>query len=217
MNTLAQEQIQETLAVLHKKADEDQQKISRQREEWQKYNKKGPVKRDKSKHLWQTSYFAVDQEEGKLLYLLSSISKAKNIVEFGCSYGISSIYLAAAAKNNKGKLITTDIEPLKVEGARKNITEAGLNDYVVIFQGDAMDTLKDIEGPVDFLFLDGVKELYLPVLKLLYPKLSENAIIFADNADSPKAKEYVEYFSDYKNEFTSISALNKRAFISYRQ
>ncbi|OUY09180.1 O-methyltransferase [Acinetobacter populi] len=209
MNTLTDKKVLNTLAVLHEKADADQELRSKER---QIAKEKG----QEIKHAWATAYSAVGAEEGHLLYFLATASQAKNIVEFGCSFGISTIYLAAAAKNNGGKVITTDFEPNKVAGAQENIKEAGLEDFVTILVGDALQTLASVERLIDFLFLDGAKDLYLPLFDLLYSKLSKNAIIVADNANQEGARPFVDYILKSESEFTSILLFNKRVLISYR-
>jgi predicted O-methyltransferase YrrM len=203
MNALANKQVSDTLELLHQKASADS--IERR-----KAKESATFERS-----WDTAYMAVNPEEGYFLNFLATVAASKNIGEFGCSFGISTIYLAAAARDNGGRVTTTDIEPNKVSGARKNLEEAGLADFVTILQGDAMQTLASVEGPIDFLFLDGAKELYLPVFDLMRPKLSQGAIIFADNADRPDTQPFVEYILSLKDEFTVAHIFEKRAFIAY--
>ncbi|WP_435048800.1 O-methyltransferase [Formosa sp. S-31] len=143
--------------------------------------------------LRKTAFMSVSPEEGSLLHFLISYSKAKNIIEFGCSFGISTIYLAAAVKHNNGKVITTELEPNKIAQAERNITKASLNNYVTFLPGDASKTLANIDTPIDFLFLDGAKDLYLQVFKMLEHKLNSNAIIYADNIEKEDAKPFVDY------------------------
>jgi len=153
-------------------------------------------------------YMAIAPKEGQFLYETALAGKAKNIVEFGTSFGISTIYLAQALKENGGgKLISTEIEPTKCTKAEKNIKEAGLSNYVEIRKGDAMQTLQDISEPVDMVFLDGWKELYLPVLKLLIPKLSDKAIVIADNIYSFKKDllPYKNFVQTTCKNFTSVT------------
>jgi predicted O-methyltransferase YrrM len=111
--------------------------------------------------------------------------RAHSIVEFGTSFGISAIHLAAALKDNGGgRLIGTEFEPSKVAHARKNLAAAGLSDLVEIREGDALQTLaRDLPDTVDFVLLDGAKPLYGKVLSLLEPRLREGALIVADNAN----------------------------------
>jgi len=152
-------------------------------------------------HKWATAYLAVGKVEGEFLYFIANVSGAKNIVEFGCSYGISTIYLAAAAKNNAGHVITSDFEPNKVTGATKNIAMAGLEDFVTILPGDAMQTLSAVKGPIDLLFLDGAKDLYLPVFNMLLPKLRKGSIILADNADKQELQEFNKTLTSAKERY----------------
>lgn len=92
-------------------------------------------------------------------------------VEFGTSFGISTIYLAKAAKDNGGKVISTEYMPHKVKIARQNIEEAGLSEYADIWEGDARETLRNINEPIDFVLLDGWPDLVFPIFKLLEPNL----------------------------------------------
>lgn len=140
------------------------------------------------KDLW----LPVSRRTGELLYLLARNSGARTIVEFGTSFGISTLYLAAALRDNGGgKLITTEFEPAKVERAQQNLIDAGLADLVEIRQGDALQTLAtDVPGGIDLLLLDGAKGLYADILELLEPRLREGALVIADDADYCPA--YVE-------------------------
>jgi predicted O-methyltransferase YrrM len=148
-------------------------------------------------------YLAIDESFGRLLYMLARARNARTIVEFGTSFGISTIHLAAALRDNGGgRLITTEFEPEKARRARENLEAAGLADLVEIRVGDAMETLhKPFDGPIDVLFLDGAKPLYLPVLKLLLPRIARGAFIAADNT---KIKTpYLEFVRDPANGFLS--------------
>ena len=116
-------------------------------------------------------YIPIDREKGGLLYVLARSIAARRIVEFGTSFGISTICLAAAVKDNDGiEVIGTEIEPSKREVACANLDAAGLADVVDIRLGDAMQTLEKVDAPIDLLFLDGWKDLYLPLLQMLKPK-----------------------------------------------
>lgn len=128
---------------------------------------------------------SVSRNTGKLLYILASSSRALNIVEFGTSVGISTIHLAAALRDNGGgRLITSEFEPSKVQRARQNLTDCGLDDLVDIREGDALVTLsRDLPVTVDLLLLDGAKGLYPEILDLIVPRLSRGALVIADDAD----------------------------------
>ena len=84
----------------------------------------------------------VSRETGVLLYMLARGSGARTVVEFGTSFGISTLHLAAALRDNGGgRLVTTEFEPSKVARARRNLTAGGLADLVEIREGDALQTL----------------------------------------------------------------------------
>jgi len=133
----------------------------------------------------KTFYMPVSPETGRLLYALIRGSKARNIVEFGTSFGVSTIHLAAALRDNGGgKIIGTELEPSKVARAQKNLETAELADLVEIREGDALTTLaSNLPETVDLVLLDGHKPLYRKVLDLVSPRLRPGAYIIADNAD----------------------------------
>jgi predicted O-methyltransferase YrrM len=137
-------------------------------------------------------YLAVSAETGRLIYMLARSINARNIVEFGTSFGLSTLHLAAALKDNGGgRVIGSEFEPSKVQRARDNLRKAGLLEYVDIREGDALDTLaKDLPATIDLVLLDGAKPLYVKVLKLLEPRLRPGALLVGDNADM--CPEYVE-------------------------
>lgn len=128
---------------------------------------------------------AVSRETGVLLYMLARSCRARTIVEFGTSFGISTLHLAAALRDNGGgQLIGSEFEPSKVLRAHDNLRAGGLDDLVEIREGDALQTLRsDLPDSIDLLLLDGAKALYPQVLALLETRLRPGALIVADNAD----------------------------------
>ena len=128
---------------------------------------------------------AISRETGALLYMLARSSHARTIVEFGTSFGISTLHLAAALKDNGGgRLITSEFEPSKVERARANLKAGGLIELVEIREGDALQTLNaGLPDTIDLLLLDGAKALYPEILSLVEGRLRAGAFIVADNAD----------------------------------
>jgi predicted O-methyltransferase YrrM len=146
----------------------------------------------------------VSRETGTLLYMLALSSRARNIVEFGTSFGISTLHLAAALRDNGGgRLITTEFEPSKVARARENLRAGGVLDLVEIREGDALQTLRvDLPNTVDLLLLDGAKGLYPDILSLVESRLRPGALIVADNADfSP---EYLARVRSLANGYLSV-------------
>jgi predicted O-methyltransferase YrrM len=136
-------------------------------------------------------YLAVSPEEGRLLFVLARAINARRIVEFGASYGISSLYLGAAARDNGGRLITTEVHPDKCDALRDTFAKAELSGAITLLEGDARETLRDVPGPIDMLFLDGWKCAYLPVFQLLRPRLRPGALILADNITHAGAADYL--------------------------
>lgn len=130
-------------------------------------------------------YLPVSSETGKLLYLLARSSRAKSVVEFGTSFGISTIHLAAALRDNGGgRLVGSELEPTKAARARQHLAEADLSEGVEIREGDALESLgRDLPARVDLVLLDGAKVLYPRILSLLEPHLADGALVVADNAD----------------------------------
>jgi predicted O-methyltransferase YrrM len=127
----------------------------------------------------------VSRETGRLLYMLARAMDARSIVEFGTSFGLSTLHIAAALRDNGGgRFITTEFEPSKIARAKANLTGGGLVDLVEFREGDALETLAvDLPETVDMLLLDGAKALYPDVLTLVESRLRPGAIIVADNAD----------------------------------
>ena len=149
------------------------------------------------------NFLAVSPDYGRFLYMIARARNATRIVEFGTSMGISTIYLAAALRDNGGgHLIGSELEPTKVARARANLDAAGLADLVDIREGDALETLKNVGGEVDLLLIDGAFSLYLPVLRLIEPHLKSGAVILGENAFDP---DYRTYVRDHANGYLSQS------------
>lgn len=134
----------------------------------------------------------VSRETGTLLYMLARSSGARTVVEFGTSFGISTLHLAAALRDNGGgRLITSEFEPSKAQRALQNLAAGGLLDLVELREGDALQTLSaDLPATIDLVLLDGAKSLYPEILALLQHHLRPGAIIVADNAEH--SPEYLQ-------------------------
>jgi len=152
------------------------------------------------------NFLNVSADFGRFLYMCARARKAKRIVEFGTSFGISTIHLACALRDGGGgQLIGTELEPTKAQRARENLAAAGLADLVDIRVGDALETLKEgIDGDVDVVLLDGAFSLYLPVLKLLEPHLRDGAFVISDNA-MEQAPGYLDYVRNPQNGYLSLA------------
>ena len=155
----------------------------------------------------------VDERAGRLLYILARSRACRLLVEFGCSLGVSTIYLAAAARDGGGRVITTEQDAGKVRRARENLAAAGLAEHVEVREGDARETLRTLAAPdakqdakIDLLFLDGWKDLYLPLLQQLEPALRPGALVVADDlALFPQVlMPYLAHVRDPARGYTSI-------------
>ena len=142
---------------------------------------------------FQEVSFPVSAEVGNLLYALVRTSRPETVVEFGTSFGVSTIYLAAAvADNGAGHVVTTELSSKKVQAARSNLQQAGLARIVSILAGDARETLPGVAGPVGLVLLDGWKDLFLPVIRLLEPKLALGALVIANDGELASARSLNE-------------------------
>ena len=152
----------------------------------------------------KSAYLAVSRDTAQLLYMLVRSTGAREVVEFGTSFGISTLHLAAGLRDNGGgRVITTEFEPSKIQRARENFVAGGLDDLIEIREGDALQTLAhDLPEQIDIVLLDGAKSLYLPVLKLLEEHLRPGALIVADNTD--KSPDYLELVRSSAKGYTSV-------------
>jgi predicted O-methyltransferase YrrM len=153
----------------------------------------------------QDIYMPVSADGGKLLYALTRAARPETVVEFGTSYGISTIHLAAAVTDNgKGRVVTTELSSKKAAAARRNLEQAGVADAVTVLEGDALQTLAAVPGPVGLVLLDGWKDLYIPVLRLLEPGLAPGALVVADDSTFSTVAAYLEYVRDPGNGYLSV-------------
>src|ERR1700734_1690769 len=151
-------------------------------------------------------YLPISADAGRLLYVPVRASRPDTVVEFGTSFGISTIYLAAAvADNGHGRVITTELSSKKAGAARSNLRQAGVDGPVTVLVGDARQTLADLPGPIGLVLLDGWKDLCLPVLRLLEPKLSPGALVAADDNDNAGMADYLRYVRDPDHGYVSVS------------
>jgi predicted O-methyltransferase YrrM len=157
--------------------------------------------------LLSQAYLPVDRDTGRFLYALVVARARPTVVEFGTSFGISTIHLAAAVRDGGGgRVISTEMQPAKASRARQNLQEAGLLDWVEVREGDALQTLRGLEGAIDLLFLDGWKDLYLPVLRLLESQFRAGALVLGDDTDkfAGPLRPYLEYVRRPESGYVSV-------------
>jgi predicted O-methyltransferase YrrM len=153
-------------------------------------------------HGFADNYLNVSAEFGQFLYVCARARQAENIVEFGTSFGVSTIHLAAALRDNGGgHLVGTELEATKAQRATENLAAAGLADVVDVRVGDALETLRGDVGDVDLVLLDGAFSLYLPVLEVLEPRLRPGALVLGENASG----DYLSYVRDPRNGYRSVA------------
>lgn len=156
--------------------------------------------------LMASVYMPISAAGGDLLYALTRAGRPETVVEFGTSFGISTLYLAAAvADNGTGHVFSTELSPAKITAARANLDEAGLGGHATILAGDAMDTLADLAGPIGLVLLDGWKDLCLPVLRLLEHRLAPGALVVADDVTLPSMGGYLDYVRTPANGYVSVA------------
>lgn len=166
------------------------------------------------------AFIPVAREMGNFLYILARSQGSRAIVEFGTSFGISTIYLASAVHDNGGgRVITCELNAEKVRSARRNMEEAGLSGFVEFREGDALETLRGLETKVDLLLLDGWKDAYLPVLGLVESNLRRGALVIADDLDiyPDIHRAYLQYVRSPGNGYISVEIpLGDRIEVSLR-
>ena len=157
-------------------------------------------------------YMPISADAGRLLYTLIRAVKPKTVVEFGMSYGISTLHLAAAVRDNGfGHVVTTEMSAAKIAAARATFEETGFEDVVTVLEGDALQTLPKhldadgAESAVDFLLLDGWKDLYVPMLRALEPRLAPGALVVADDISFESVRPYLDYVRDSANGYEGVA------------
>jgi predicted O-methyltransferase YrrM len=150
----------------------------------------------------------VSPDAGRLLYSLTRALRPPTVVEYGTSFGVSTIHLAAAVRDNgEGRVVSTEMVPEKIERAKANLAAAGLEDRVTVLEGDALETLASVEGPIGLLLLDGWPGLALPVLELVEPKLAPGALVIVDDSTqfATELSRYLGYVRDPANGYQSVA------------
>jgi predicted O-methyltransferase YrrM len=152
---------------------------------------------------------ALDRDKAEFCYLLCRSLGAGRIVEAGTSFGVSTLYLAAAVRDNEveeGVVIGTEYEPEKAKIAHANFKEAELEPFIELREGDLRQTLQDVGGPVDFMLID-IWEIGLSALKLVAPSLRRGAIVVADNTatDSNYYRKYFQFVNDPNNRLRTMT------------
>jgi len=149
---------------------------------------------------------ALDREKAEFCYQVCRALGATRVVEAGTSFGVSTLFLASAVRDNargkhEGVVIGTEFEPEKAKTARANFAEAGLLDFIDLREGDLRETLADVAGPIDFMLIDIWTPMARPALERIAPRLREGAVVICDNTAQFRDAYagYFEFINDPAN------------------
>ncbi|MFD0412301.1 O-methyltransferase [Streptomyces sp. NPDC127108] len=203
-NTLEDPRVASALDRMFRSAEQDEATSRRIRTAWPEGSAPlGPQEQADAK---AEVYMPISAEGGRLLYNLIRAARPATVIEFGTSFGISTLHLAAAVRDNgTGRVISTELSAAKAATARRTFAETGLDDLITVLEGDARDTLAAVTGSADFVLLDGWKDLCLPVLRLLEPRLAPGTLVVADDVDLEDLAPYLDYVRDPRNGYQSVT------------
>ena len=163
---------------------------------------------DKSHRFMADKFVALPHDKAEFCYSLCRSLDARRVVEVGTSFGVSTLYLAAAVRDNGGGLVIgTEHEAQKAKAARATFDAAGLSTFIDLREGALRQTLKSLEGPIDFVLVDIWVEMARPALELIAPHLRRGAIVCADNTASVRTpyRYYFEFVNDPANGFITMT------------
>jgi predicted O-methyltransferase YrrM len=168
---------------------------------------------DRTNEFLSDKLVSLDREKAEFCYHLCRALHANRIVEAGTSFGVSTLFLAAAVRDNvrhdgrKGTVIATELEPGKAAAARANFEEAGLSELVDLREGDLRVTLKNVGAPVDFMLVDIWTPMARPALELVTPSLRDGAVVICDNTAQfhDAYRDYFAFVHDPANGFRTMT------------
>jgi predicted O-methyltransferase YrrM len=197
MSVLRDPELERLLAGLHARSDEQ---VAALRSYAEQAEEAQPPAASEVKAFLSDKLVALDRDKAEFCYQLCRANNARRIVEIGTSYGVSTLYLAAAVRDNiratggDGAVIGTEYEPEKARAARAHFERAGLSGFIELREGDLRETLTGIVGPVDFMLVDIWIPMARPALELVTPRLRSGAIVVCDNTDKYRS-DYADYFA----------------------
>jgi predicted O-methyltransferase YrrM len=203
--------LERLLTVLHARSDE--QATALKSHDARRADAAHPPTEDEIKVFRSDKLVALDRDKAELCYQLCRAIDARRIVEAGTSYGVSTLYLAAAVRDNvraaggDGLVIGTEYEPAKAHAARAHFAQADLSRFIELREGDLRETLKQIDGPVDFMLVDIWIAMARPALELIAPHLRSGAIVVCDNTQQYRSEyaDYLAFLHDPANGFRTMT------------
>ena len=156
---------------------------------------------------------ALDRNKAEFCYALCRGLDARCVVEAGTSYGVSTIYLASAVRDNtagrepRGIVIGTEHEPTKAKAARENFAAAGVTEFIDLREGDLRETLKHIDSPVDLMLVDIWAPMARPALECVAPRMHTGSMVICDNTKSYRKaySDYFDFLNDRANGFLTMT------------
>jgi len=155
---------------------------------------------------------ALDRDKAEFCYQICQSLKARRVIEAGTSFGVSTLFLAAALRDNangdgESVVIGTEYEPEKAKAAHANFAEAGLSKFIELREGDLRQTLANVGGPIDFMLIDIWTPMAQPALALAATFLRDGAVVICDNTAQFR-EAYTDYFmfiNDPANRFRTMT------------
>lgn len=211
MSVIGDQDLDDLLEALHSQSEKQVELV--RAFDAQRDRSEHPPSMDEITAFRRDKLIALDREKAEFCYLLCRAKKASKVVEVGTSYGVSTIYLAAAVRDNirvfggDGVVIGTEYEPNKAAAAREHFAQAGLSSFIELREGDLRETLKQIDGSIDFVLVDVWIAMARPAIELIAPHLKPGGVVVCDNTSADRA-HYAEYFAflnDPVNRFTTMT------------
>ena len=189
--------------------------------------------RDLELYAEENSVPIIHKEVADLVRVILKLKRPKKILELGCAIGYSSLFFADVLDGDV-EIVTTERNPIMLERAQDNIKKAGMEDRIKILVGDAEETLKDLEGTFDMIFIDAAKGHYKMFFDMLIGKLNHGGIVISDNilykgmiaSDDyvvrrkktivKRMRTYLDYICDLEGISTSLIPIGDGLAISYK-
>jgi predicted O-methyltransferase YrrM len=172
-----------------------------------------PPTEDEIRKFRRDKFVALNRDKAEFCYQLCRLIAARRVVEIGTSFGVSTLYLAAAVRDNvkasggEGLVIGTEYEAEKARAARANFAAAGLADFIELREGDLRETLRDLRGPIDFALIDIWIRMARPALEMIHPHLRTGAVVVCDNTGIQRTEyaDYLSFLDDPANGFRTMT------------